>query len=73
MADRDLCANCAHWREEHYDVTGAFQGQLFGCHEYQGVDPDDARAAKKDAEIRASRKRILELRSEAAAGFYKGK
>ena len=71
--ERDLCGNCAHWREEHYGVNGEFQGHLFGCAEYQGVEPDADRAAKKQEEVRASRKRIQELRSRKAANFYDGK
>ena len=70
MAERDLCANCAHWREEHYGVTGEWQGHLFGCAEYQGVEPDDDRAARKADEVRASRKRIRDIRSQKAATFY---
>ena len=70
MADRDLCANCRHWREEHYDTTGAFQGKLFGCDEYQGIDPDEDRAAKKEKEVRASRIKIAELREKNATAFY---
>lgn len=70
MADRDLCANCGHWREEHYGVAGEFQGQLFGCAEYQGVEPSDDRAARKADEVRASRNKIQQLRAKKAQTFY---
>lgn len=70
MADRDLCANCAHWREEHYDRTGVFQGALFGCSEYQGIEPSDERAANKAAEVRASAKAIASERTRRAQTFY---
>lgn len=68
--DKDLCANCAHWREEHYGVNGEWQGNLFGCAEYQGTEPDDERSGKKADEIRASRKKLQQLRSQRAASFY---
>lgn len=67
---RDLCGNCQHWREEHYGVNGEWQGQLFGCAEYQGEEPSDERAAKKPDELRASKRRIQQLREQRATSFY---
>lgn len=70
--DRDLCVNCDHWREEHYGVTGEFQGQLFGCAEYQGDAPDEERRSRKAEELRASRERIRQIKADRSAAFYAG-
>lgn len=55
--DRDLCANCGHWREEHYN-NGAAGGpyiahELFGCAEYQGSVPSSERRAEKADDLEA--------------------
>lgn len=55
--DRDMCANCGHWREEHYN-NGAAGGpyiadKLFGCHEYQGSVPTAERRKEKDGDLEA--------------------
>lgn len=70
--DRDLCLNCDHWREEHYGVTGEWQGQLWGCAEYQGGDPGEARRSAKPDELRASRERVRQIKADRAAAFYAG-
>ena len=48
--DRSLCANCDHWREEHYDAQGAWIGERIGCAEYDGVNPGPDRMKKKEKE-----------------------
>lgn len=68
--DKDLCSNCGHWREEHYDITGASQAHLLGCHEYQGERPTPERANKKNAELIASAARIAAAKQKALEKFY---
>lgn len=69
--DRDLCANCGHWREEHYGVTGEFiGGRVFGCAEYQGIEPTEERRAKKADQLRAAREAIRRTLEEEADAFY---
>lgn len=68
--DRDLCMNCDHWREEHYGVTGEWQGQLFGCAEYQGGVPREERRAEKSEQVAASRQRVAQLRAAKTASWY---
>lgn len=54
---RDLCANCGHWREEHYGKSGAFVAHTkFGCESYEGTEPSPERAAKKTAQLAAVNK-----------------
>lgn len=54
--ERDLCANCDHWRESHYAAGGAFiADKLFGCYEYQGVVPTEERRATRDEDLQADR------------------
>lgn len=53
--DRDLCANCDQWREQHYNKSGIWIGDRIGCVEYQGSEPTDERREKKKKEIAAAR------------------
>jgi len=56
--DRDLCANCDRWREQHYNLSGIFVADRLNppCVEYLGTMPDDARRGKKDKELAAARR-----------------
>lgn len=50
--ERDLCGNCGHWREEHYNASGVFVAdRWFNCVEYLGTVPTEERRAKKREEI----------------------
>lgn len=48
--ERDLCASCNRWREEHYDNQGNWLTDQ-PCSEYQGVTPSPDRLKKKEKEI----------------------
>lgn len=47
--ERDLCANCDRWREEHYDNQDAWVADQ-PCSEYDGITPGPERRKKKDKE-----------------------
>lgn len=49
--ERDLCGNCDHWREEHYDSDGAWMGEMIGCAEYIGVNPTPERLRRKPKDL----------------------
>lgn len=71
MPELDLCANCGHWREEHYGRDGVYQGdEAFGCPSYLGSVPSPDRAAKKTEQLVASRKRLEGQRDEQLEAFY---
>ena len=53
---RSLCANCGHWREEHYTKTGNWMGDRIGCAEYFGTEPSEERRARKKKELAAAAK-----------------
>jgi len=50
VRDRSLCANCDHWREEHYNEDGSWRGETIGCSEYEGVNPEAKRLEKREKE-----------------------
>lgn len=51
--ERDLCANCKRWREQHYSVTGVYHAHLLNppCLEYSGTAPSEERRAQKSEEL----------------------
>jgi hypothetical protein len=49
--ERDLCANCDHWREEHYNASKVWVGDRIGCEEYLGVPASRERRLGKVREL----------------------
>lgn len=61
--DRDLCANCGHWREEHYNASGAFIGdRWYNCVEYLGTVPTAEQRAKKGEDLAVTQAERAEFR-----------
>lgn len=63
MDDRDMCANCGHWREEHYNRSGVFVAdRLFNCIEYSGTGATDEQRKTKAKDIKATSDAAFKLR-----------
>lgn len=55
--DRDLCANCGRWREEHYGGGGIWIADRWQvpCLEYWGTTASEERRARKADELSSVR------------------
>lgn len=65
--ERDLCANCDRWREEHYDRNGLWIADRWQvpCISYSGIEPSEERRKQKAdelASVRAGRAPIYDIR-----------
>ena len=56
MDNRDLCANCDRWREQHYNLSGIFIADRLDppCVEYLGTFPDEKRRQNKEKELKGA-------------------
>lgn len=54
MAERDLCANCGRWREQHYNLSGIFTAdrQDPPCLEFQGSVASAKRSDRKRDDLK---------------------
>lgn len=60
--DRDLCANCDRWREQHYNASGIFIADLLAppCVEYLGTSPSAERQKEKPGDLERHRRDITQ-------------
>lgn len=46
-----ICANCNHWREEHYNQDGSWRGEKLKCVEYLGTTPNADELKTRDKHL----------------------